>query len=458
MKNALVREIIEVVGPENCSTDPADLKCYSYDASGITSLPEAIVLPESTEEVSQTLAIADKKKLAVFPRGAGTGTTGASVPIQGGLVLSLTRMNRLMSVNVRDLTAQVDPGVVTGELQENAARNGLFYPPDPASMRFCTLGGNVATGAGGPRAVKYGVTRDYIMALEVVLAGGEIINTGTQTAKGVVGYDLTRLMVGSEGTLGVVTGITVKLIPAPEAVGTLLILFPDARSASDAVTGLFGSKVLPRCAEFLDRMSIDCISDHLPVPIPNGTGAMLLVEVDGVRESIPRQIEAVTDSCTNCKATAIHVARSPDEAKAFWSARQSLSPSIKRLGFPDKVSEDICVPRHRLPEMIEELEKIGRKNQVTVLNFGHAGDGNLHVNLLLDKSDKAENLRGETAVMEIMEATLALGGTISGEHGIGLTKRPYIHMEIDSRSLEIMKGIKRAFDPNNILNPGKIFP
>ena len=458
MKKTLVRQILEIVGPENFSTDPADLKCYSYDASSISSLPEAVVLPGSTEEVSRVLFLANQEGLSVFPRGAGTGTTGASVPINRGLALCLTRMDRIISINPGDLTAMVEPGVVTGELQEEVTRHGLFYPPDPASMRFCTIGGNVATGAGGPRAVKYGVTRDYVMALELVLADGSVIHTGTRTAKGVVGYDLTRLMVGSEGMLGVVTGITLKLIPGPEAVGTLIAFFPDAKSASNTVVSLFESRILPRCAEFLDKMSIELISDQLPVAIPENSDAMLLIEVDGVLESIPRQLEAVKNSCKNCGATDIHVAKSKDQAKAFWFARQGLSPSIRTLGFPDKVNEDICVPRSCLPEMISELEKIGRKNQITILSFGHAGDGNLHVNLLLDLSDRGEKLRGEAAVMEVMEATLALGGTISGEHGIGLTKKPFIQMEIDKRGLEIMRGIKKVFDPRNILNPGKVFP
>ncbi len=458
MKRTLVRQFLEIVGPENFSTDPADLKCYSYDASSISSLPEAIALPGSTEEVSQILSLANQEGLAVFPRGAATGTTGASVPINGGLALSLTRMDRIISINPGDLTALVEPGVVTGELREEVSRHGLFYPPDPASMRFCTIGGNVATGAGGPSAVKYGVTRDYVMALEVVLADGSVIHTGTRTAKGVVGYDLTRLMIGSEGMLGVVTRITLKLIPSPEAEGMLIAFFPDAKSASDTVVSLFESRILPRCAEFLDKMSIGLISEQLPVAIPERADAMLLIEVDGVQESIPRQLEKVKNSCKNCGATDTHVAKSKDQAKAFWSARQGLAPSIRSLGFPDKINEDICVPRSCLPEMINELEKIGRKTRITILSFGHAGDGNLHVNLLLDLSDKEEKLRGDAAVMEIMEATLALGGTISGEHGIGLTKRPFIQMEIDSRGLDIMRGIKRVFDPSNILNPGKVFP
>jgi len=458
VKKSVARKILKIVGPQNFLTDPADLACYSYDASSISSLPKAVVMPVSTEEVSQILSLANQEGLAVSPRGAGTGTTGASVPIKGGLALCLARMNRIISINPKDLTALVEPGVVTGELQEEVSRYGLFYPPDPASMKFCTIGGNVATGAGGPRAVKYGVTRDYVMALEVVLSDGSVIHTGTKTAKGVVGYDLTRLLVGSEGTLGVVTGITLRLLPAPESDGTLIAFFPDTKSASNTVVSLFESRILPRCAEFLDKLSIGLISGQLPVAISERADAMLLIEVDGVQESIPRQLEAVKKSCRKCGATDIHVAKSKEQAKAFWSARQALAPSIRTLGFPDKINEDICVPRSCLPEIMSKLEKIGRKNQITILSFGHAGDGNLHVNLLLDLSNREEKLRGKAAVMEVMEATLALGGTISGEHGVGLTKRPFIQMEIDKKGLEIMKGIKKLFDPGNILNPGKVFP
>jgi len=438
VKKSVARKILKIVGPQNFLTDPADLACYSYDASSISSLPKAVVMPVSSEEVSQILSLANQEGLAVSPRGAGTGTTGASVPIKGGLALCLARMNRIISINPKDLTALVEPGVVTGELQEEVSRYGLFYPPDPASMKFCTIGGNVATGAGGPRAVKYGVTRDYVMALEVVLSDGSVIHTGTKTAKGVVGYDLTRLLVGSEGTLGVVTGITLRLLPAPESDGTLIAFFPDTKSASNTVVSLFESRILPRCAEFLDKLSIGLISGQLPVAISERADAMLLIEVDGVQESIPRQLEAVKKSCRKCGATDIHVAKSKEQAKAFWSARQALAPSIRTLGFPDKINEDICVPRSCLPEIMSKLEKIGRKNQITILSFGHAGDGNLHVNLLLDLSNREEKLRGKAAVMEVMEATLALGGTISGEHGVGLTKRPFIQMEIDKKGLEII--------------------
>jgi len=458
MRRVVIGELARIVGAGNVSTDPADLECYSYDASGLSSVPGAVVLPGSVTETAEILTLAAAENIAVFPRGAGSGTTGGSLPSREGMVLCLTRMNRILSVRKEDLAAEVEPGVVTGEFQDAVSDLGLFYPPDPASLRFCTLGGNVATGAGGARAVKYGVTRDYVMALTVVLPGGAILETGAKTAKGVVGYDLTRLMVGSEGTLGIVGQITLRLIPGPEAVGTLLAFFPTAAAASEAVLAVFGERILPRCAEFLDRMSIVCVSDQFPEPPPRGSEAMLLMEVDGGRESIAPQLEAVTGCCVRCGAIRVHRAGSGKEAEGLWKARRGLSPAIRRLGFPDKVSEDVCVPRHALPALLENIEEIGRRNRVTVLNFGHAGDGNLHVNILLDRSIENDRQRGDAAVREIMAASLALGGTISGEHGVGLTKRGFIDMEIAPKGLEIMGAIKRVFDPQNILNPGKIFP
>ncbi|MGQ9745979.1 MAG: FAD-binding oxidoreductase [Dissulfurimicrobium sp.] len=458
MNNGLVKELSSLIGPENVFADKAELLCYSYDASGLEFLPDLVVLPTSTEDVAKVMAFSYERAIPLFPRGAGTGTTGASLPKDGGVVLCMTRMNHILSINPSDLMAEVEPGVVTGDLQNRVASKGLFYPPDPASLRFCTIGGNVATGAGGPRAVKYGVTRDYIMGLEVVLPGGDVIQTGVRTAKGVVGYDLTRLMVGSEGTLGVVTKVRLRLIPAPEAVGTLISFFRKAGDATRAVAALFSCGILPRCAEFLDRLSLNCIIDSLGFALPDSTESMLLVEVDGLKDSIPAQLACIEKVFTECGAINIRAARNDDEARLFWDARRSLSPAIKKLGFPHKINEDICVPRHALPEITNRIAEISRETGLTILTFGHAGDGNLHVNILLDKGKEAQSARAEAAVREIFQATLTLGGTISGEHGVGLTKKAYVGMELDKRSLGIMQDIKRVFDPKGLLNPAKMFP
>lgn len=458
MNNELVRELTGLIGPGNVLTDKAELLCYSYDASGLEFIPDLVVLPTSTEDVAKLMAFSYEKAIPLFPRGAGTGTTGAFLPKGGGIVLSMTRMNRILSINPSDLMAEVEPGVVTGEFQDRVASKGLFYPPDPASLRFCTIGGNVATGAGGPKAVKYGVTRDYIMGLEVVLPGGDIIKTGVKTAKGVVGYDLTRLMVGSEGTLGVITKVMLRLIPAPDAVGTLISFFKDTEDAARAVTNLFSCGILPRCAEFLDKLSIDCIKGGLGFALPDSTGSMLLVEVDGPKDSIEAQLAGIVKVFTGCGAIDIYVAKNDDEARVFWEARRSLSPAIKQLGFPSKISEDICVPRHALPEITKNISEISMETGLTILTFGHAGDGNLHVNILFDKEERSQKAQAEAAVRAIFQATLALGGTISGEHGVGLTKKAYVDMELDERSLGIMRAIKTVFDPKGLLNPSKMFP
>lgn len=455
----LAERLGAVVGQENVSTDTADLRCYSYDASGLTYLPDAVVLPGSSEEVSRVLRLAYGADCPVIARGAGTGTTGASVPLRGGLVLALTRMDRILAIRAEDLVAEVEPGVVTGDLQEAVACYGLFYPPDPASLGFCTIGGNVATGAGGARAVKYGVTRDYVLGLEVVLSTGEVLQTGVGTAKGVVGYDLTRLFVGSEGTLGVVTRVTLRLIPQPEAVGTLLAFFSSPVSASAAVTELLQARIQPRCAEFLDQKSLGCIAQDLPVSLlPSNAGAMLLLEVDGPREAISGQVKKVRDCCQDHGALSIHVASDEQEAQTFWAARRGLSPALRRLGKPHRISEDICVPRSKLPDMVCEIESLGKQHQIAMLAFGHAGDGNLHVHILFDRDAAREQQSADAAVAGLMQKTLALGGTISGEHGVGVTKGPFIGLELDPVGLKLMRDIKALFDPKGILNPGKIFP
>ncbi len=458
MRYGFIKELSGLVAPGGLLTDRSDLVCYSYDASGLEFLPDAVILPSSTEEVRKVMALAQREGIAVFPRGAGSGTTGAFLPRGGGVVLCLARMNRILSISHSDLMAEVEPGVVTGELQNRAAAAGLFYPPDPSSLDFCTIGGNVATGAGGAKAVKYGVTRDYVIGLDVVLPGGDVIRTGFRTAKGVVGYDLTRLMVGSEGTLGVVTGVTLKLIPAPQTVGTALSFFKDASAAASAVSRLFVLGVLPRCAEFMDAACLGCIADELPVGVPETASAMLLVEVDGQEDSIAAGLDAIICAFREEGAVGVYVAKDKDEAAAFWKARRSLSTSVRRLGPPHKISEDICVPRHALSGIIRVIEETVKETGLKILSFGHAGDGNLHVNILLDKRKEHEMTSAQSAVKKIFKKTIEFGGTISGEHGVGLTKRDYIGMELDGKTLDIMRSIKAVFDPKGILNPGKIFP
>jgi len=439
------------------TTEYPDLACYGYDASGLTGIPHAVALPSDVEQVSEILKICHKYKIPIYPRGAGTGTTGAALAQHQGLLLSLTKMCEIIDISTEDLTAVVEPGVITGDLQKKAAKQGLFYPPDPASKDFCTIGGNVATGAGGATAVKYGVTRDYVMALEIVLPGGQVIHAGAKTAKGVVGYDLVRLFVGSEGTLGVATKIWLKLLVAPESVGTLGAFFKDEKEAGHAVVSLFKAGITPRCAELLDNSSLAVVKDMLPFNVPNNARAMVIAEVDGFKESIKAQLDRVVDVFQNNSAKSIIIAQNSSEAELIWKARRSLSPAIKQLGFSGKISEDICVPRHCLPEMIEAVYNLSKETGIKILCFGHAGDGNLHINVLFDKESQEDQKKVSVLIPEIMKLAIRFGGTISGEHGVGLTKKEFLDLEIGPVELSIMKNIKRAFDPHNIMNPGKVF-
>jgi len=451
-----LRLLEQALGPA-LTTESPDLACYAFDASGHASLPHAVALPTRVEQVSQVLRICHEHKIPVYPRGAGTGTTGAAIALRPGLLLGLTKMCKIIDISTEDLTAVVEPGVITGDLQREVARRGLFYPPDPASKDFCTIGGNVATGAGGATAVKYGVTRDYVMALEIVLPGGKVVHAGAKTAKGVVGYDIVRLFVGSEGTLGIATKIWLKLLVAPETVGTLGAFFSNEKEAGRAVVSLFKAGILPRCAELLDRGSLELVKDMMPFKAPQGARAMVVSEVDGFKETIQSQMNRVTSVFKDCGAQSVMAAKNKEEAERIWSARRSLSPAIRRLGFSGKISEDICVPRHSLPEMIEAVYDLSKEAGIKIVCFGHAGDGNLHINVLFDKESREDQKKVSKLIPEIMRLTVRFGGTISGEHGVGLTKKEFLGLEIGADELHIMKGIKKLFDPHSIMNPGKVF-
>lgn len=438
------------------STEPEDLLCYSYDACGREEIPSAVLWPEKTEDVIRIMRYAYEKCIPVIPRGAGTGMTGGSVPSKGSFVISTERMNRIADIDKGNLTALVEPGIINSGLQKEVESQGLFYPPDPASMNFCTIGGNVAENAGGPRALKYGVTRDYVMEIEAVLPDGSLINAGVKTHKGVVGYDLVRLLVGSEGTLAFMTKIRLKLLPLPEDVVTLLCLFDDLEASGKAVSMIISSRIIPRTLEFMDREAIKAVERFKPLGLPDGVEALLLIEIDGYPEAIKKEAEKVADICTGLNAE-VSMAADEDARNKLWECRRAVSPALYHIS-PTKINEDIVVPRNNIPKMLQGLTRLSDDTGIKIVNFGHAGDGNIHVNLMVDKSDEEEYKKAEALVRDIFELTLSLGGTISGEHGIGITKAPYIDMEIKERELSLMKGIKNLFDPKNILNPGKIFP
>ncbi len=452
----IVKSLEEIVGAENVTTDRADLICYSYDATQQKFLPDAVVHVGSAEEIAKIMRLANIEKVPVFPRGAGSGFTGGSLPTEGGIVVVTRRLERILRIDEENLVAEVEPGVVTEDFQKAVEKVGLFYPPDPASLKFSTLGGNVAECAGGPRCVKYGVTKDYILGLEVVTPQGDIIRTGGETMKGVVGYDLTKLMVGSEGTLGIITKIVIKLLPLPEAKKTMLVLFDSIDGAAKGVSAIIRGKIIPTTLEFMDAMTIDCVRKATDLDLPEEAKAVLIIEVDGEKDLIERQAEKILEIVQPLGVVGTRVATNNAESEDIWKVRRSVSASLRRVN-PDKFNEDICVPRSRVPDMIRAIEGIAKRHQVPIVNFGHAGDGNIHVNVMIDKAVAGEMEKADKAIEEIFAETLKLGGTMSGEHGIGITKAPYIPMELDPAAVAYMKAIKRALDPQNILNPGKIF-
>ncbi len=456
ISKAVIKKLISILGKKNILTNKEDLLLYSHDATPQEFIPDVVVLPKDAEEVSRILQLANEELFPVIPRGAGSGMSGGALAVKGGLIMVMNRINRILLIDQDNLIAKVEPGVITAQLQEEVEKRGLFYPPDPASLDVSTIGGNVAECAGGPRALKYGVTRDYVLGLTVVLPTGEILDIGVETAKGVVGYDLTRLIVGSEGTLAIVTGITLRLVPKPEMKKTMLVIFPDILSAARCVSRIIKEKIVPTTIEFMDSLSVDCVRDQLPLELPEGELTMLLIEVDGNSVQIDKDIRKIEDICRQMGITGLRLARNKKEAEDLWKARRNLSPSLQRLK-PHKINQDVVVPRSRLPEFVTTLSDIGRRYNLSIPSFGHAGDGNIHVNIMLNRDNNDEVERADQASKEIMKLVVDLKGTISGEHGVGISKKPYIGMEISATGLELMSRIKKAFDPNDILNPGKIF-
>lgn len=452
----VIENLQKIVGRDSVITDKESLLCYSYDATRIEVLPELLLRPKNAEEVASILKIANKEKIPVVPRGSGSGFAGASVPVTGGIVLSLQNMDRIIEINKDDSYAIVEPGVITKDLQKAAESEGLFYPPDPSSVNFCTIGGNISTGAGGARGIKYGTTKDYVMGLELVMATGEIISTGTKTTRSTAGYDLTKLIVGSEGTLGVITKAIVRLASLPEKIVTASAVFPDLHGAVSAIDRILKSSVRPLVLEFMDRESIRVVKELLPVGVRDNSGAMIIIELDGKQDIVEGELQNVRDMCVKAGAINVEIAESINDRERLWKARRAISPALYKIN-PTKINEDVVVPRSRLSDLVHEIGAIASKYSLQIVSFGHAGDGNLHVNIMIDDRDKDEYNRAMEAVKSLFEATIRLGGSISGEHGIGLTKAPYLPMEKGERVIGIMREIKKVFDPNNILNPGKLW-
>ena len=460
MNKNIIKKLQAIVGEKYLATAIEDLMCYSYDGTGMEFMPAAVVFPGSAAEICSIMELANQELFPVIPRGAGTGMTGGALALEGGLVLATSRLNKILEIDTVNHIAVVEPGVITGQFQAAVKREGLFYPPDPASRNFCTMGGNVAECSGGPSAVKYGVTRDYVLGLEVILPDGRLMHTGVRTAKGVVGYDLTRLFIGSEGTLGVVSKIIVRLLALPTHTGTFLVLTESLQQATMLVAEILKSGILPSTLEYMDSTALSVVNDFLPLDIPPNTRALLLIEVDGNEKSTAEQGEKLLTLLADRQRypgiLEVRQAGNDREVEEIWRARRSISPATFNLR-PHKISEDVVVPRSKIPQLVDFTEKLSEELGIVILTFGHAGDGNIHVNIMVDRDNPAEEEKGREAKRRLFDHVMTLRGTLSGEHGIGITKAPFLSLELDETSLALMEKIKILFDPNNILNPGKIF-
>ena len=447
----------KLLGSENVYTDKAHKRAYSYDATRTYYEPDAVVFPRSEEDVSKILKYCNEHKIAIVPRGAGSGFTGGALPVNGGIVLAMEKhMNKILEIDLENMLAIVQPGVINKDLQRHVEKLGLFYPPDPASEEYSTLGGNVSENAGGMRAAKYGITKDFVMALRAVLPNGDIIRAGKRTIKDVAGYNIAGILTASEGTLAVITEITLKLLPKPKFAKSYMGIFPDVTSAMNAVFKSLAKGANPVAMEFLDSLVVKAVQEKLNIELPSGAGALLIGDVDGnVEEEVEFQLKTLEESFKENGAVAFRVATDSNERSELWKARRGASPSITIYG-SKKLNEDISVPRSKLPKALEEIYKIGAKYNLVVPCFGHAGDGNIHVNVMVDGSNPQELENGHKAIEEIFQLVVDMGGTLSGEHGIGLSKAEFMNIAFSKEEIALFKRIKEAFDPNGILNPGKM--
>ncbi len=458
MDKSIIAQLEKIAGTRDVFSTPEDLAVYGYDGTFEDHRAEVVVLPRSTEIVSQVVMLAVRERIPLVTRGMGSGLAAASVPFQGGIVLAMTRMNQILEIDEANAIVHAESGVVTADLQNAVEKVGLFYPPDPSSIRHSTIGGNIACNAGGPRCLKYGVTGDYVLGLTIVLADGRILLTGGKVIKDVVGYDLTGLFTGSEGTLGVITSALLRLIAKPRIARTAWVEFSVLEDASRTVNAILSAGIVPAALEIMDETAVACVEQALQLGLPLDLEATLLIETDGGDKStVEREIEAVADICWETGARRVTVARNELERDNLWKARRSVSPALARKA-PNKLGEDITVPRSAIPEAIRRLKGISSKYGLPIVIFGHAGDGNLHPNILFDKRDPAQWKNVGQMVAEEFAMSLELGGTLSGEHGVGSLKRSYMQQALGPVSIEVQKRIKSALDPLNILNPGKIFP
>ncbi|MFK9091832.1 glycolate oxidase subunit GlcD [Bacillus salipaludis] len=457
LSNIVKEKLISIVTKENFADSKTERLVYSYDATpNFQSMPDAVVAPSNTAEVSEILKLCNEYNVPIVPRGSGTNLCAGTCPTEGGVVLLFKHMNKIIEIDEDNLTITVQPGVITLDMIHAIEEKGLFYPPDPSSMKISTIGGNINENSGGLRGLKYGVTRDYVIGLEAVLPNGDIIRTGGKLAKDVAGYDLTRLFVGSEGTLVVITEATLKLIPMPETRKTMLALYQDLGAAAKSVSKIIANKIIPTTLEFLDQPTLKVVEDFAQIGLPTNVQAVLLIEQDGPLEVVERDMKKIAEVCKAEHAVSIQVAATEEEADALRTARRAALSAVARLK-PTTILEDATVPRSEIANMVQAINDITEKYHLTICTFGHAGDGNLHPTCATDARNHEEMERVEKAFAEIFEKAIELGGTITGEHGVGAMKAPYLEWKLKAEGIAAMKAIKQAFDPNNIMNPGKVF-
>lgn len=438
-------------------TDPADCWVYGYDNSRRHALPDAVIFAESHEDIVNAVKLCYEHEVPLTARGRASGTTGAAIPLKGGVVLSLERMQKIIRLDPNNRVMVVEPGVLNSEVQLLAKTKGFFWPPDPTSSAYCSIGGNLSCNAAGPRSLKYGTTRENTLGLTAVTGTGDTIECGVYTTKGVVGYDFTRLLIGSEGTLGIISQAILKLTPLPQAKRTLRAFYRDIHGAAEAVTQIMSSPITPCGCEFIDGNAIQMIRQHANAPLPSDAGSMIMIEVDGQEESLAADIEIMEKAAAHSSLIDLAVAKTNEESEKLWAIRKSLSQALRSLS-PHKINEDVVVPISNIPRLLDYTQELAKQFNITIVNFGHAGNGNIHVNLLMDPFDPIQGPKAKECLNLLFDKVVALQGSLSGEHGVGLEKRDYVAKELSLPTLKLMQQIKAQFDPKGILNPGKFFP
>lgn len=455
--NDCLKALKSTLGKKELLTDPSDTYAYGYDNSRKQHSPDAVALPQRQAQVEAIVAACNEFSVPITCRGRASGTTGGAIPIKGGLVLSLERMDQILDYDPSNRIMIVEPGVLNETVQQVAGKQNFFWAPDPSSSAYCTVGGNLACNAAGPRAVKYGTTRENVLGLEAVLSNGTLLKSGVHTTKGVVGYDFTRLMIGSEGTLGVITKATLKLLPKPKGIYTIQALYDSIQGAVSAIVSVMSQPVIPCALELIDDKSVDLIRNHQKVAVPEKAKAMLIIEVDGSEQSLKSDAQQVIESLSNKHLIEVNQASNANEAKQIWATRKALSPALRSLS-PHKINEDVVVPVMQMPIFFEKIEAISKTFDIPIVNFGHGGNGNIHVNLLADPLCPTMGPKAHQALEQLFDLVIELDGTLSGEHGVGIEKRDFVYKEINQENLNLMRQVKKVFDPKGIMNPGKFLP